>query len=220
MGCILAEFFNKRVFIRANTTDEYLECLVQMLGLPEKHIQNEIRNKNFLKFMIDKEPGISKKSLTELCPTAPPQAIDMLSKLLTFDPAKRLTASEMLKHPFLDELYDPENDDQIVEGEPVKYYDFEFEQYTINKDIIRELILDEVIMANSKEARKINRELREAHKDGVLELIYERQDKEKKKEKENPKDKENPEEVKVEKVATEIIKDNGDQDQSTAKPGS
>ena len=56
----------------------------------------------------------------------------MLSKLLTFDPAKRLTASEMLKHPFLDELYDPENDDQIVEGEPVKYYDFEFEQYTIN----------------------------------------------------------------------------------------
>ena len=71
--------------------------------------------------------------------------------------------------PFLEELYDPENDDQIIEGEPVKYYDFEFEQYTINKDIIRELILDEVIMANSKEARKVNRELREAHKDGVLE---------------------------------------------------
>ena len=31
-------------------------------------------------------------------------------------------------------------------------------------------------MANSKEARKINRELREAHKEGVLEMIYERQD--------------------------------------------
>lgn len=80
----------------------------------------------------------------------------------------------MLQHPFLEELYDPENDDQIIEGDPVKYYDFEFEQYTINKDIIRELILDEVIMANSKEARKINRELREAHKEGVLEMIYER----------------------------------------------
>lgn len=38
MGCILAEFFNKRVFIRANTTDEYLECLVQLLGLPSKSI--------------------------------------------------------------------------------------------------------------------------------------------------------------------------------------
>jgi len=111
-----------------------------------------------------------------LIPGAPPNAIDLISKLLTFDPAHRISAQQMLEHPFLEELYDPENDDQIMHGDPVKYYDFEFEQYTINKDIIRELILDEIIMANSKEARKINRELRESHKDGVLEMIYERQD--------------------------------------------
>lgn len=127
-----------------------------------------------------------------------------MSKLLTFDPAHRLTAQEMLKHPFLDELYDPENDDQIIEGEPVRYYDFEFEQYTINKDIIRELILDEVIMANSKEARKINRELRDAHKDGVLEMIYERQDQTKKAE-DTAKDdkKESPSEEKKDAQATQ-----------------
>ncbi len=29
-------------------------------------------------------------------------------------------------------------------------------------------------MANSKEARALNRELREIHKDGILEKIYER----------------------------------------------
>lgn len=152
-----------------------------MLGLPEPHIQKEIRNKNFLKFMTEKEVGIQRKTLKELCPTAPPNAIDLMSKLLSFDPAKRLSASEMLKHPFFDELYDPENDDQIIEGDPVRYYDFEFEMYTINKDIIRELILDEIIMANSKDARKINRELRETHKQGVLEMIYERQDQSKSK---------------------------------------
>lgn len=127
-----------------------------------------------MKFMIEKEPSIQRKTLNELIPNAPPSAIDLISKLLTYDPAERISAKEMLQHPFLEELYDPDNDDQIIEGEPVKYYDFEFEQYTINKDIIRELILDEVIMANSKEARKINRELRDAHKDGVLEMIYER----------------------------------------------
>jgi hypothetical protein len=36
-------------------------------------------------------------------------------------------------------------------------------------------------MANSKEARKINRELRDTHKEGVLEMIYERQDQNKSK---------------------------------------
>ena len=88
----------------------------------------------------------------------------------------------------MEELYDPLHDDQIIEGEPVRYYDFEFEQYTINKDIVKELIIDEIIMANSKEARKVNRELRDKHKKGVLEFIYERQDKPKKdkEEKEKP----------------------------------
>lgn len=86
----------------------------------------------------------------------------------------------MLEHPFFEELYDPQNDNQVLEGNPVNYYDFEFEQYTINSDIIRELLLDEIIMANSKEARALNRELREVHKDGILEKIYERQEKDKK----------------------------------------
>ena len=87
----------------------------------------------------------------------------------------------MLEHPFFEELYDPQNDSQVLEGNPVNYYDFEFEQYTINSDIIRELLLDEIIMANSKEARALNRELRELHKDGILEKIYERQEQDKKK---------------------------------------
>jgi hypothetical protein len=63
----------------------------------------------------------------------------------------------VLEHPFLDEIYDPDHDDQIIEGDPVRYYDFEFEQYTIHKDIMKELMLDEIILSNSKEARKINR---------------------------------------------------------------
>lgn len=81
----------------------------------------------------------------------------------------------MLEHPFFAELYDPQNDTNIVEGNPISYYDFEFEQYTLNNEILRELILDEIILANSKEARTYNRELRKVHENGILEKIYERQ---------------------------------------------
>jgi serine/threonine protein kinase len=107
--------------------------------------------------MKEQEPKIQRKSLAELIPNAPPQAIDLMSKLFTYDPSKRLTAKQVLQHPFLEELYDPDHDDQIVEGQAINYYDFEFEQYTINKDIIKELILDEIIMANSAEVRNLNR---------------------------------------------------------------
>lgn len=180
IGCIIAEFFNKKVFIRANTSEEYLESLVQMIGLPSKAIQGEIRCTKYLQYMKEKEKSIPRKTLAELVPSAPPAAHDLLSKLFTYDPGERLTAKQVLQHPFFEELYDPANDDQIVEGNPVNYYDFEFEQYTINQDIIRELLLDEIIMANSKEARALNRELREIHKGGILEKIYERQENAKK----------------------------------------
>ena len=176
IGCTIAELFTKKVFIRANTTEEYLENLVEMLGLPDEEVEKQIRCQKYLQYMKEKAPKIKRKSLAELIPNAPPEAIDLMEKLFTFDPKSRLTAKQVLQHPFLEELYDPENDDQIIEGQPVNYYDFEFEQYTINKDIIKELILDEIIMANSSDARQLNRELKEMHKDGILEKIYERQD--------------------------------------------
>ena len=77
--------------------------------------------------MMEKEPTIKKKTLEELIPSAPADGIDLISKLLTYDPALRISALEMIKHPFLQELYDPENNADVVQGEPVKYYDFEFE---------------------------------------------------------------------------------------------
>ena len=73
------------------------------------------------------------------------------------------------------ELYDTD-DDQIVEGEPVRYYDFEFEQYTINKGILQELLLDEIILSNNQDARALNKELKIRFPAGVLEMIYERQE--------------------------------------------
>ena len=73
------------------------------------------------------------------------------------------------------ELYDTD-DDQIVEGEPVRYYDFEFEQYTINKGILQELLLDEIILSNNQDARALNKELKQRFPAGVLEMIYERQE--------------------------------------------
>ena len=106
-------------------------------------------------------------------PGAPDTAIDLVSKLLTWNPKDRLTAMEILKHPFLDIVYDP-NDKDIIETEPVDLLDFEFECYSLNKNILKDLILDEIILFNSKLARLANKKIREQHPNGLLELIYEK----------------------------------------------
>lgn len=180
IGCIIAELFNKTVFVNAASTNQYLESMVEMLGLPDKNFEKQIKNQNFLKYMKEKEPSIKRKTLKEMIPDAPQDAIDLISKLLTYDPSERLTAKEVLQSPFLADLYCPEQDLGLVEGKPIDYYDFEFEQYSINMDILRELLIDEIIMANSKKARNLNRDLKDRYPKGVLEMIYDRKTEEKK----------------------------------------
>jgi serine/threonine protein kinase len=128
-----------------------------MLGAPPENIRKEIKKSNYLNYLIENESTVERMTWEQMIPSAPPIAIDLVKKLMTYDPAERLTSLEVLKHPFFEELYDPQDDQSIIYGDPVQYYDFEFESYTLEKDILRELLLDEVIMYNSKEARKQNR---------------------------------------------------------------
>ena len=55
------------------------------------------------------QPGIP---FSTLFPHANPQAIDLLSQLLCFDPTERITAQQALIHPYFEGWYDP--DDQPV----------------------------------------------------------------------------------------------------------
>ena len=50
--------------------------------------------------MREREARIPRKTWKELVPNAPDDAHDLLSKLLTYDPNDRLTAREVLEHPF------------------------------------------------------------------------------------------------------------------------
>lgn len=70
--------------------------------------------------------------------------------------------------------YKPDVDKFILEEDSINYFDFEFENYTFSKDILKDLILDEIILTNCKEARKVNRDLRKQNPKGILEKIFER----------------------------------------------
>jgi mitogen-activated protein kinase 1/2 len=49
-------------------------------------------------------PGVP---LVSMYPHVHPLAIDLLQKMLIFDPTKRISVTEALEHPYMSPLYDP-----------------------------------------------------------------------------------------------------------------
>ena len=54
-----------------------------------------------------------------LYPNAHPQALDLLERMLTFNPNNRITVEDALAHPYLEQYYDP--NDEPVAQEPFRY---------------------------------------------------------------------------------------------------
>ena len=60
--------------------------------------------------VLDRMACKPKRSLEDIIPNAPPDGIDMVKKLLQFNPDKRLTAEQALKHPFVARFHNPEEE--------------------------------------------------------------------------------------------------------------
>ena len=55
VGCIIAELYNKDIFVQAGTSNDYLKSLLKILGPPNEKIKNSIKKNNFLKYLIEHE---------------------------------------------------------------------------------------------------------------------------------------------------------------------
>lgn len=72
-------------------------------------------------------------------PRTPPEAIDLISKLLEYTPSARLTAIEAMCHPFFDELKAP--DAKMPTGKDMPpLFDFTREELSCRPDLISQLV--------------------------------------------------------------------------------
>lgn len=90
VGCILAELIGRTPLYPGEDYLDQVQRIIAVLGTPSPDEMAYIGNENALKY-IKSLPKRSKQSWQNLYPKANTQCLDLLSKMLTFNPEKRFT---------------------------------------------------------------------------------------------------------------------------------
>uniref|UniRef100_K3Z2P0 Protein kinase domain-containing protein n=1 Tax=Setaria italica TaxID=4555 RepID=K3Z2P0_SETIT len=94
--------------------------------------------RKYLTCMRKKQPA----SFSQKFPKADPLALQLLRRLLAFDPKDRPSAEEALADPYFNGLAKVEREPSC---QPIPKVEFEFERHRVRKEDIKELIFQEVL---------------------------------------------------------------------------
>ncbi|KAI9136677.1 kinase-like domain-containing protein [Paraphysoderma sedebokerense] len=121
VGCIFAELLGSKPLFKGRDYVDQLNQILGILGTPDEETLRRIGSQR-AQVYIRSLPKMPKIPFSQLYPKATPLALDLLEKLLKFDPATRITVEQALAHPYLETYHDPEE-------EPAhnKMFDFSFE---------------------------------------------------------------------------------------------
>jgi mitogen-activated protein kinase 15 len=109
VGCILYELITAKPLFPGKSTKHMFNLVLEVTGIPDKFEYEEIKRNYEMMIeyhMIEKVP---KKSIKQLLGayTRDSSCIDFLSKLLSFNPDKRLTVEDALSHTYMEDFHNP-----------------------------------------------------------------------------------------------------------------
>jgi len=109
IGCILGELLGGKPIFPGTSTMNQLDRIIEVTGHPNKEAISAI-NSNFAANMIESVKPTKKIRLSILFPNAEAEALNLLARLLQFNPKKRISSEEALKHPYVSQFHNPDDE--------------------------------------------------------------------------------------------------------------
>lgn len=149
-GCILAELLGRKPIFPGRDSFHQITLIVSVLGTPTPATATSSSSSTSRKSTVAPStssgptddyisalPPKPKVPFRQLYPKASPLACDLLDQLLCFDPTKRLTCEQALRHPYLEELHCEEDEPVCTHMDLTEFY---FEYLKLTKEDLRVLI--------------------------------------------------------------------------------
>lgn len=137
IGCILAELLGGRPFFKGRDYVDQLNQILHYLGTPNEETLSRIGSPRAQEYVRNLQ-FMPKVPFQKLFSNANPDALDLLDKMLAFDPSSRISVEQALEHNYLHIWHDASD-----EPDCPTTFDFHFE---VVEDVpkMREMILAEV----------------------------------------------------------------------------
>lgn len=147
VGCIIGELYGRKpLFIGDDSMKQVLE-ICKIIGMPTKETVYWYGTSSAFGFFHD-QPMYQKKEWESIYPLMPIDCRSLIDGLLTWSPHRRLKIDEVLQHPFLKLVRNP---DEEVECNEVFNFEFEVKYQTMND--MKLLLHEEVGNFKSQKAR-------------------------------------------------------------------
>jgi len=139
VGCILGEMINNKPMFPGKHYLDQICKIQEVLGSPVKNDLSFITNPK-AELYVSSLPARPTVAWSKVYPSGSKMQLDMLDKLLSFNPMTRMTTEQALAHPYIAEYYDP--DDEPVAEKP---FSFEIEIDDLPTKTLKKMVFEEVV---------------------------------------------------------------------------
>ena len=109
LGCILGELLLGKPIFPGTSTLNQLDRIMELTGRPSAEDIDAIQS-SLAGTMLEALSATKTKPMHEIFPTASDECLDLLRNLLHFNPNKRLTAEQALRHPYVAQFHNPDDE--------------------------------------------------------------------------------------------------------------
>lgn len=106
IGCMIGEMILGKALFSGTSTINQLEKIIEVLGIPT---HEEVQSLGGQHQLFDKYSRNCKSNLKTIL-NCDEDELDLVKKLLVYDPNKRISVMDALKHPYIREFYNPKDD--------------------------------------------------------------------------------------------------------------